>query len=47
MLLVYLVVPTPQWTPFDAHYLPEGWTPITRISEPKNYRDGHPGRDPR
>lgn len=43
MLLVYLVLPVPQWTPFDAHYLPEAWTPITRISEPKNYRDGHPG----
>ena len=46
MVLVYLVLPLPQWTPFDAHYLPEGWTPITRISEPKNYRDGHPGRVP-
>lgn len=43
MLLVYVVLPVDRWTEFDAHYLPEGWTPITRISEPKNYRDGHPG----
>ncbi|HKJ55215.1 MAG TPA: FAD-dependent oxidoreductase, partial [Nitriliruptoraceae bacterium] len=46
MLLVYLVLPVGRWTPFDAHYLPEAWTPITRISEPTNYRDGHPGPEP-
>lgn len=40
MLLVYLVLDQPRYTPFDAHYLPEAWTPVTRISEPKNYRDG-------
>lgn len=40
MVLVYLVLATGQHSPFDAHYLPEGWTPITRVSEPKNYRDG-------
>ncbi|MBW3604167.1 MAG: FAD-dependent oxidoreductase [Actinobacteria bacterium] len=40
MLLVYLVLDQPRYTPFDAHYLPEPWTPVTRISEPKNYRDG-------
>lgn len=28
-----------QWTPYDAHYLPDSTTPITRISEPTNYRD--------
>jgi protoporphyrinogen oxidase len=39
MTLVYLVVDAPRWTTFDAHYLPEGWTPVTRISEPRNYRD--------
>lgn len=39
MVLVYLVVPEPRFTAFDAHYLPEIWTPVTRISEPKNYRD--------
>lgn len=46
MLLVYLVVEADRYTPFDAHYLPEAWTPVTRVSEPKNYRDGDdpPGR---
>lgn len=39
MVLVHLVVEGPQWTPYDAHYLPEAWTPLTRISEPRNYRD--------
>ena len=40
MTLVYLTVEGDRFTPFDAHYLPEGWTPVTRISEPKNYRSG-------
>lgn len=40
MVLVYLVLDIDQWTPYDAHYLPEGDTPVTRVSEPKNYRDG-------
>ena len=46
MTLVYLVLDIDQWTPYDAHYLPEPTTPVTRISEPKNYRDGDdpPGR---
>ena len=48
MLLVYLVVEgrtraAPggplRWTAFDAHYLPGGHTPVSRISEPTNYRD--------
>lgn len=39
MVLVYLVVERPRWTPFDAHYLPGPSTPVTRVSEPKNYRD--------
>lgn len=46
MLLVYLTHRPPgpsvqgvRWTPFDAHYVPSEHTPITRISEPKNYRD--------
>ena len=43
MVLVYLVMGRDRHTPFDAHYLPERWTPVTRISEPKNYRAGHPG----
>ena len=40
MLLVYLVLGTPRYTPYDAHYLPAGTTPVTRVSEPRNYRDG-------
>lgn len=40
MVLVYLVVDAPRYTEFDAHYLPEATTPVTRVSEPKNYRDG-------
>lgn len=40
MALVYLVVPRRRFTPFDAHYLPAGATPVTRVSEPRNYRDG-------
>jgi len=40
MILVYLVVEGDRYTRFDAHYLPETYTPVTRISEPKNYRDG-------
>lgn len=40
MLLVYLALDRPRYTAFDAHYLPAGATPVTRVSEPKNYRDG-------
>jgi protoporphyrinogen oxidase len=40
MVLVYVVIPQRQWTTFDAHYLPGPETPLTRISEPRNYRDG-------
>lgn len=39
MLLVYLVLATDRYTPYDAHYFPGPDTPVTRISEPKNYRD--------
>jgi protoporphyrinogen oxidase len=45
MVLAYLVLDTARYTAYDAHYLPEAWTPVTRISEPKNYRDGHAGSD--
>jgi protoporphyrinogen oxidase len=41
MVLVYLVVPRSQYTEFDAHYLPAEDHPVSRLSEPKNYRD-HP-----
>lgn len=38
MVLVYLVHSGGRWTEFDATYLPGADTPITRISEPANYR---------
>ncbi len=46
MLLVYLALATDRYTPYDAHYFPESDVPMTRISEPKNYRRGPdpPGR---
>jgi protoporphyrinogen oxidase len=40
MVLVYLVLDRPCYTEFDAHYLPGAAHPVTRLSEPKNYRDG-------
>ncbi|MBW3562888.1 MAG: FAD-dependent oxidoreductase [Actinobacteria bacterium] len=39
MLLVYLVLDTDRYSPYDAHYLPGLETPVSRISEPTNYRD--------
>lgn len=38
--LVYLTLDRPRYTPFDAHYLPSVDTIGSRLSEPKNYRDG-------
>lgn len=48
MVLVYLVHAGGRWTPYDAHYLPGPETPVTRISEPANYRDSadDPADDP-
>jgi protoporphyrinogen oxidase len=41
MVLVYLVLEQDRrWTPYDAHYLPDAGTAVTRVSEPANYRDG-------
>ena len=40
MILVYLALPVDRHTPFDAHYFPESDIPMTRVSEPKNYRSG-------
>jgi len=37
MILVYLRLDVPQFTEFDAHYLPGADIAITRLSEPKNY----------
>jgi protoporphyrinogen oxidase len=45
LALVYLVLDRPRYTPFDAHYFPDLDVPFSRISEPKNYRDGA-GADP-
>lgn len=39
MVLVYLVVDTDHYTPYDAHYFPGADIGICRLSEPKNYRD--------
>ena len=39
MLLVYLSLEGRPYTPYDAHYLPDEGTPVTRVSEPANYRD--------
>lgn len=38
MVLAYLVLDRPRWTPFDAHYLPADDVIVSRVSEPKNYR---------
>lgn len=38
-VLVYLTVPRPRYSPFDAHYFPEPSVRIARLSEPKGYRD--------
>ena len=40
LALVYLVVERPRYTAFDAHYFPSPAVPLSRLSEPKNYRDG-------
>jgi protoporphyrinogen oxidase len=37
MILIYLVLEQNQFTEYDAHYFPETSTPISRLSEPKNY----------
>lgn len=37
MILVYIVLDCDQYTEYDAHYFPELATPISRLSEPKNY----------
>ena len=38
-VLVYLTVPRPRYSPFDAHYFPEPSVRIARLSEPKGYRE--------
>ncbi|HEU4913186.1 MAG TPA: FAD-dependent oxidoreductase [Actinomycetes bacterium] len=38
MVLVYVVHEGGRWSPYDAHYVPGPETPVTRLSEPANYR---------
>jgi protoporphyrinogen oxidase len=45
LVLVYLALHRARWTAFDAHYFPERDVPLSRVSEPKNYRDS--ADDPR
>jgi len=45
IVLIYLVLGRERYTEFDAHYFPGPETPITRVSEPKNYGSASlPGR---
>lgn len=39
MVLIYVVLDGRPWSEYDATYLPDPSTPITRICEPPNYRD--------
>jgi len=47
MILVYLVHEGGRWTQYDAHYIPGPETPVTRVSEPANYRDSPDDRQDR
>lgn len=40
MVLVYLVLEGPQFSPFDAHYLVDPAVATSRVSEPTRFRDG-------
>jgi protoporphyrinogen oxidase len=45
MILVYLVLEQEQFSEFDAHYFPDAAISISRLSEPKNYSNGHGPRN--
>jgi len=45
MVLAYLVLDADRLTDYDAHYFPGLDTPVSRLSEPKNFRSGD-GDDP-
>jgi len=45
LVLCYIVLDRDRYTPFDAHYFPTPDVTASRVSEPKNYRDGT-GVDP-
>lgn len=48
MVLAYLVLDADRLTTFDAHYFPGLDTPVSRLSEPKNFRDApNSGGDPK
>lgn len=38
IVLVYVVHRGGRWTRHDVHYIPDGHTPVSRISEPMNHR---------
>ncbi|MBV6508558.1 MAG: putative thiazole biosynthetic enzyme [Acidimicrobiales bacterium] len=40
VVLVYLLLAQERYTEFDAHYFPAPDVAMSRLSEPKNYRDG-------
>ena len=40
LVLCYVVLDRDRYTPFDAHYFPTPEVTASRVSEPKNYRDG-------
>ncbi|MDY7103790.1 MAG: FAD-dependent oxidoreductase [Actinomycetota bacterium] len=40
LVLAYLVVRQERFTSFDAHYVPDLDVAFSRLSEPRNYRDG-------
>jgi len=40
LVLVYLALDQSRYTSFDAHYVPTPGVAFSRLSEPKNYRDG-------
>lgn len=45
MVLLYVQVEDGPYTPYDAHYFPDGSTPFSRMSEPANYPGpARPGR---
>jgi protoporphyrinogen oxidase len=45
MILVYLVLEQERFSEFDAHYFPDPSVRISRLSEPKNYSNGHGPKD--
>lgn len=42
MILLYIQIENGPYTPFDAHYFPDGSTRFSRMSEPRNYLQDSP-----